>query len=149
MRGCQKWQSGKVAERRGALPCVASSLRRPVAAPAFTLFEAMLAVALVAGLSGGVFAFLLNASGALIVYIYIAIAFAQIRVRRQAEREGRPLPLRMWLFPWLTYFAIAGMTAVLVAMAITPARAVEFWTSAVSVAVALVAYAVVRRRRGS
>ena len=96
-----------------------------------------------------VFAFLLNASGALIVYIYIAIAFAQIRVRRQAEREGRPLPLRMWLFPWLTYFAIAGMTAVLVAMAITPARAVEFWTSAVSVAVALVAYAVVRRRRGS
>jgi L-asparagine transporter-like permease len=94
-----------------------------------------------------VFAFLLNASGALIVYIYIAIAVSQIRVRRQAEREGRPPALPMWLFPWLSYLAIAGMLAVLVAMAITPARSVEFWTSAVSVAVALAAYALVRRNR--
>ncbi len=95
-----------------------------------------------------VFAFLLNASGALIVYIYLAIAVSQIRVRRQAEREGRPLALPMWLFPWLSYLAIAGMAAVLVAMAITPARAVEFWTSAISVAVALAAYGMVRRNRG-
>jgi L-asparagine transporter-like permease len=97
-----------------------------------------------------VFAFLLNASGALIVYIYIAIAVSQIRVRRQHEREGRPLsPLPMWLFPWLSYFAIAGMLAVLVAMAVTPARSLEFWSSAGSVAVALAAYALVRRGRRS
>ena len=94
-----------------------------------------------------VFAFLLNASGALIVYIYLAIAVSQIHVRRQAEREGRTSALPMWLFPWLSYLAIAGMVAVLVAMAITPARVVEFWTSAVSVAVALGAYALVRRNR--
>lgn len=96
-----------------------------------------------------VFAFLLNASGALIVYIYLAIAVSQIRVRRQADREGRPQALPMWLFPWLTYLAIAGMIAVLVAMAITPARAIEFWTSAVSVGVALAAYALLRRQRGA
>jgi gamma-aminobutyrate permease len=95
-----------------------------------------------------VFAFLLNASGALIVYIYLAIAVSQIRVRRQAERDGRPLALPMWLFPWLSYLAIVGMAAVLVAMAITPARAAEFWTSAVSVAVALASYGLVRRNRG-
>jgi gamma-aminobutyrate permease len=94
-----------------------------------------------------VFAFLLNASGALIVFIYLAIAVSQIRVRRQAEREGRPSPLPMWLFPWLSYFAIAGMVAVLVAMAITPARRGEFWSSAISVAVALAAYLMVRRNR--
>ncbi len=94
-----------------------------------------------------VFAFLLNASGALIVYIYLAIAVSQIRVRRQAEREGRPSALPMWGFPWLSYLAIAGMLAVLVAMAITPARRIEFWTSAISVAVALLAYALVRRNR--
>jgi L-asparagine transporter-like permease len=95
-----------------------------------------------------VFAFLLNASGALIVYIYIAIAVSQIRVRRQGEREGRPpSALPMWLFPWLSYFAIVGMVAVLIAMAITPARIAEFWTSAVSVAIALAAYGVVRRNR--
>lgn len=96
-----------------------------------------------------VFAFLLNASGALIVYIYLAIAVSQIRVRRQAEREGRPpSSLPMWLFPWLSYFAIAGMLAVVVSIAITPARFAEFWTSAGSVAVALTAYAFLRRNRG-
>lgn len=95
-----------------------------------------------------VFAFLLNASGALIVYIYIAIAVSQIRVRRQAAREGRPpSALPMWLFPWLSYLAIAGMLAVLVAMAITPARAVEFWTSAGTVAVALAGYGITSRNR--
>jgi L-asparagine transporter-like permease len=55
----------------------------------------------------------------------------------------------MWLFPWLTYLAIAGMIAVLAAMAITPARSIEFWTSAVSVAVTLAAYALLRRNRGA
>jgi GABA permease len=95
-----------------------------------------------------VFAFLLNASGALVVYIYIAIAMSQIRLRRSVERAGRPpSALPMWMFPWLSYFAIAGMVAVLFAMAITPARAVEFWTSAGTVAVALVAYAVAKRKR--
>lgn len=95
-----------------------------------------------------VFAFLLNASGTLIVYIYIAIAVSQIRVRRQHERAGKPASaLPMWLFPWLSYFAIAGLLAVLVAMAITPSRAVEFWTSAGSVAIALAAYVLVSRNR--
>jgi GABA permease len=95
-----------------------------------------------------VFAFLLNASGALIVYIYLAIAVSQIRVRREADHVGRPPALPMWLFPWLSYLAIVGMLAVLVAMAITPARAIEFWTSALSVAFALAAYALVKRSRG-
>ena len=95
-----------------------------------------------------VFAFLLNASGALIVYIYIAIAVSQIVVRRRAEREGRPpSALPMWLFPWLSYFAIAGFTAVVISIAITPARIAEFYTSAGSVAVALLAYALFRRNR--
>lgn len=98
----------------------------------------------------GVFAFLLTASGALIVYVYIAIAVSQIRVRRQHEREGKPASsLPMWLFPWLSYLAIAGMVAVLVALAVTPARAAEFWTSAGTVAVALAAYALFRRNRGA
>lgn len=96
-----------------------------------------------------VFAFLLNASGALIVYIYLAIAVSQIRVRRQLEREGKPPALPMWLFPWLSYLAIAGMLAVLIALAITPGRGAEFWTSAGSVAVALAAYGVVSRNRAS
>ncbi len=95
-----------------------------------------------------VFAFLVNASGALIVFIYLAIAVSQVRVRRQDERAGKPpSALPMWLFPWLSYLAIAGMVAVLIAMAITPSHHAEFWTSVVSVLVALAAYGVARRNR--
>jgi GABA permease len=53
----------------------------------------------------------------------------------------------MWLFPWLSYLAIAGMIAVLIAMAMTPSHYAEFWTSVVSVLVALLAYAVFRWKR--
>ena len=51
----------------------------------------------------------------------------------------------MWLFPWLSYVAIAGMVLVLVAMAITPEHKAEFWASTVSIIVALLLYVVLRR----
>jgi GABA permease len=93
----------------------------------------------------GVFAFLVNASGAVIVFVYIATAAAQVSLRRRAERAGGPPPaLPIWLFPWLSYFAIAAMTAVLVAMAFTPDLASQLWASVLSVVVALAAYAVLR-----
>src|SRR5258708_1991740 len=93
-----------------------------------------------------VFAFLVNASGAIIVVIYFAIAVSQVQSRRKHEREGgAPPALPMWLFPWLSYAAIAGMLVVLIAMAITPSHFTEFWASTVSIVVALLAYRVVRR----
>jgi L-asparagine transporter-like permease len=54
----------------------------------------------------------------------------------------------MWFFPWLSYFAIAAMIAVLVAMAFTPALASQLWVSVLSIAVALLAYLWVRHHRG-
>jgi GABA permease len=96
----------------------------------------------------GVFAFLVNASGAIIAVIYLAIAVSQVRTRRARERAGEPPPtLPMWLFPWLSYLAIAGMLLVLIAMALTPAHRAEFWTSTISIVVALLAYVVFRRGR--
>ena len=97
-----------------------------------------------------VFAFLVNASGAIIAVIYLAIAVSQVRTRRARQRAGEPAPsLPMWLFPWLSYVAIAGMLMVLIAMALTPWHRAEFWTSTVSVAVALLAYVVFRRGRAA
>jgi GABA permease len=92
-----------------------------------------------------VFAFLLNASGALMLFIYMTVAWAQVRLRRERERAGAPQPaLRMWLFPWASYAAIAGIAAVLVAMALTPARQKEFYASLVSLVVVLGAYQIAR-----
>ena len=99
---------------------------------------------------GVVFAFLVNASGAIIAVIYLAIAVSQVRSRRARERAGSPPPsLPMWLFPWLSYLAMAGMLLVLIAMALTPSHRAEFWTSTISVAVALLAYVFFRRGRTS
>jgi GABA permease len=97
-----------------------------------------------------VFAFLVNASGAIIVVIYLMIGLSEVQTRRARERAGLPAPtLPMWWFPWLSYVAIAGMLTVLIAMAFTPSHRAEFWTSAVSIAVALLAYRIFRYGRDS
>ncbi len=94
-----------------------------------------------------VFAFLVNASGALIVVIYMITVASQIRLRRARERAGIEAPaLRMWLFPWASYAAIAAMVLVLAAMAFDKDMASQFWASAVSIAIAVAAYVLVRRR---
>jgi GABA permease len=95
-----------------------------------------------------VFAFLVNASGAIIAVIYLAVAVSQVRTRQARERAGGPPPLLpMWLFPWLSYLAIAAMLMVLIAMALTPSHRTEFWTSTISIAVVLCAYLLFRRGR--
>jgi AAT family amino acid transporter/GABA permease len=55
----------------------------------------------------------------------------------------------MWVFPWASYLTIAAIAAVLLAMALTPALRSQFWTSALSIAVALAAYELVARRRAA
>jgi L-asparagine transporter-like permease len=95
-----------------------------------------------------VFDFLVASSGALVVFVYMAICFAQIALRRRREAAGEPPPpVRMWLFPYLSYAAIAGMAAVLIAMAFTPSMQRDFRVSLLSLAVAVIAYLVVRSMR--
>jgi len=93
-----------------------------------------------------VFLFLINTSGAIILFIYMIIAFGQIRFRQQLERQGQPPALRMWLFPWLSYGVIAGIAAVLVLMAFTPGQTVQLALSGLSVVVALLALGLRRLR---
>jgi GABA permease len=92
----------------------------------------------------GVFLFLINTSGAIILFIYMIIALGQIRFRQQLQAQGERLLLKMWLFPWLSYAVIGGIGAVLVLMAITPGQTVQLALSAFSVVVALAALAVRR-----
>jgi GABA permease len=95
-----------------------------------------------------VFDFLVSSSGALIVFIYMIISAAQITLRTRRERNGEPLPaVTMWLFPWLSYAAIAAMGAVLIAMAFTPGLQQDFKFSCITLVVAILAYRIVRRVR--
>ena len=76
------------------------------------------------------------------------IALAQISLRQRRERAGEAKPaISMWLFPYLSFAAIAGMGAVLIAMAFAPGQRQDLWVSCVTLLVALIAYWVVRRLR--
>jgi L-asparagine transporter-like permease len=89
-----------------------------------------------------VFAFLVSASGAIMLIVYLMICFAQIRMRRTTERENpSALTVKMWLFPGLTYIVAAAMIAVLVAMLFEPDLAVQLYATLGSVVVVLAAYA--------
>ncbi len=97
-----------------------------------------------------IFAFLVNASGALILFVYMLVCWSQIRLRQQREQAGLPRPaIAMWGFPWLSYAVIAAMAAVLVAMAFSPDMASELYVSLVTVAVAVIAAWMVRGKRRS
>src|ERR1700720_1847342 len=84
--------------------------------------------------------FLVSSSGAVIVFVYMITAAAQIALRRRRERNGLPPPaVSMWLFPYLSFAAIAGMGAVLIAMAMTPGLQRDFYFSCVTLVVAVIA----------
>src|SRR3984885_13821553 len=95
-----------------------------------------------------VFDFLVSSSGAVIVFVYMTICVAQITLRRRRERADLPKPpVNMWLFPYLSYAAIAGMAAVLIAMAFTAGLQRDFYFSCVTLVVATVAYLIAQRVR--
>jgi L-asparagine transporter-like permease len=93
---------------------------------------------------GVVFAFLVNATGTIIVFLYLMTACAHIRLRR-AHPATEQQAVKVWLFPWLSYLAIAGLAAVPVAMIVTPGLASQFYTTLVLVLLTVAAYFVRRK----
>ncbi|MCQ8769867.1 amino acid permease [Streptomyces telluris] len=88
-----------------------------------------------------IFRYLLNAVGAVLLFVWGLIAVSQLRLRRRIEREmPEKLALRMWCFPYLTWVALAGMAGVLVLMLTDDgARPQLIWSAAATGAVLLVA----------
>ncbi|MGW3157310.1 amino acid permease [Streptomyces sp. NPDC001089] len=77
-----------------------------------------------------VFPWLLNMIGAVILVVWIFIAVSQLRLRRAVERETpERLVVRMWLFPGLTWVALACMAAIFVLMAREPGTRVQLYST--------------------
>jgi L-asparagine transporter-like permease len=92
------------------------------------------------------FAFLVNASGAIMLIVYLLIAIAQLRLRNRYERsEPGRLAIRMWAHPWGTFLAIVCMVGVLAAMALSPDLRSQFEATTVAVVAAFVGFALRRR----
>ncbi|MFF3015222.1 amino acid permease [Streptomyces sp. NPDC057939] len=89
-----------------------------------------------------VFLYMLNAVGAVLLFVWALIAVSQLKLRGMLEREmPERLTLRMWLFPYLTWAALVGMAAVLVLMLFDDsARPQLLWSSGAAAAVLLVAW---------
>ncbi len=98
----------------------------------------------------GVFLTLVNASGAIMLFVYLAIAVSQIVLRRRVEAaDPARLTLRMWLFPWLSYAVVVAIVGVLVAMGADAELRPQLMASLASLGVALIAYQILARRRAS
>jgi GABA permease len=91
-----------------------------------------------------VFLFLLNSSGAIILFVYWLIALSQIVLRRRTPPEK--LRIKMWFFPVLSILTLAGITAVLVQMAFDRTARGQLWLSLLSWAVVVGLYFVARAR---
>ncbi len=87
-----------------------------------------------------VFNFLVSSSGAIMLIIYMLIAYAQLRLRARFEAENpAALQVKMWLYPYGTWAAIAGMASVLVLMGLSK-NSIELWASLLVTAGFLIAY---------
>ncbi|MEV4870852.1 amino acid permease [Streptomyces syringium] len=88
-----------------------------------------------------IFHYLLNAVGAVLLFVWGLIAVSQLRLRPRIERDApERLTLRMWCFPYLTWVALAAMGAVLVLMLTDDAaRPQLLWSAAATGAVLVVA----------
>jgi len=88
-----------------------------------------------------VFLFLLNSSGAVALFVYLLIAVSQLVLRRRLERdEPERLEVRMWAYPYLTYFAIAAIGVVIASMALVADVRSQLWLGLLSLGVVLAAY---------
>ena len=92
------------------------------------------------------FLFLLNSSGAIILFVYLLICLSQLRMRRTIPPEQ--LRVKMWVYPVLTVLTALAIVAVLVQMFIREGTRSQLLLSLLAWAVVLVAYAVNRRAIG-
>lgn len=94
-----------------------------------------------------VFLFLLNSSGAIILFVYLLIAISQIILRRRTDSSK--LAVKMWLFPALSIVVVVAILAVLAQMGLDKDVRPQLLLSLLAWAVVVVLYFVTKQLRGS
>jgi len=96
----------------------------------------------------GLFSFLVNASGAVMIFVYLFVCFAHLKLRRKLEEQDPSrLTVKVWLFPGASWLTVCAMIGVLGAMATRPDVASQLYASLAALGVALAGYWLVRARR--
>ena len=129
-----------LAARREAPAQLVAVTRRgvPAAAILASSVVGLLCVIAAAFWEKTIFAFLLNSSGAIILFVYLLIAISQIVLRYRTDESK--LKVKMWLFPVLSILTAAAILAILVQMGIQKDVRSQLVLSLLSWAVVLVLY---------
>jgi GABA permease len=93
-----------------------------------------------------VFLFLLNSSGAIILFVYLLICLSQLRMRPTIPPER--LRVKMWFYPVLTILTALAIVGVLVSMFVQEDTRSQVVLSLLAWGVVLVAFAVQRKTIG-
>ncbi|WP_051570937.1 amino acid permease [Cryptosporangium arvum] len=91
-----------------------------------------------------VFLFLLNSSGAVILFVYLFICLSQLILRRRTPDDE--LPVKMWGYPVLTGLVVLAILVVLVSMGVRSDTRSQLLLSLGSLAFVVAAHALVARR---
>lgn len=92
-----------------------------------------------------VFLFLINASGAVFMFVYFMICISELRLRRRWEKENPGmLKFRMWLYPGLPLLVTASIVTVLVSMGLREGNRIELFQG-IAVWVALTIIYLIRK----
>jgi GABA permease len=93
-----------------------------------------------------VFLFLLNSSGAIILFVYLLICLSQLRLRRMTPPEK--LKVKMWFYPVLTVLTAVAIVAILIQMLIKADTRSQIILSLLAWGVVLIAFAITRKAIG-
>ncbi|MCP9319133.1 amino acid permease [Acetobacter persici] len=107
----------------------------PVAAVLAGGVSTLLFSVIVVGFSSSFLYFLINASGAVLLFNYLVIALAHIRQRHSLHKNGQKISLHVWLFPYLSWSVVAAVLLIFVMMAFSPSTRVQFLCSMVTLTV--------------
>ena len=94
-----------------------------------------------------VFLFLLNSSGAIIIFAYLLICISELILRPRIPPDR--LRVKMWFYPVLTLLTIAAMLGVIISMGLQEDTRSQLFLSLLSLAVVLAAYPLSRRLAGT
>ncbi|MET0454192.1 MAG: amino acid permease [Mycobacterium sp.] len=92
------------------------------------------------------FQYLIATTGAIGLIVYLVIAVTHLRFRRALDAHGERAPVRMWLFPWLTYLTIGFIGFTLILMVIDPTHRSELILTLALTVVTVIVGTVVQRR---
>jgi GABA permease len=90
-----------------------------------------------------VFLFLLNSSGAVILFVYLLICISEVVLRRRTNPDQ--LVVKMWLFPALSILVAGGILGILIQMAFNTTARAQLLESLGAWAVVVALYFVTKR----